>query len=322
MILLLLSIVYAVWFFKSAKAHGGRNPNLWAAAGLGGFFVPAFLTSLGLRLMLAGFVTGEYWSVIIEGLSVAAFMLTAAFAVGNGLCLMLWRVFLSPPSSALSLWGQMRERRSLALPGRFPAGFASGYAMVCVLGLMLLMISQPFFYWLAEISQHVGPLFYTHCLSIVLYTAGLSVLFWRTSDWRAVAGVWGLLTALSVFLKQLISLLAVPIPLPISMLMFTFTVQFAAGFAVAAIVLFCVRQRGAGFVTLAGSFILSHFVLGFLLALPQLFLVPDPRFFLYEVTMNLLWTIFAGLALATGFLFQGGGSAAGAEAARPPTDKG
>lgn len=308
MILFLLSIVYAVRFFKSAKAHGGRRPALWAAIGLGGFFIPAFLSSLGLRMMLAGSVTGEYWSVMVEGLSVAAVLLTAAFAVGNGFCLMLWRIFLSPPSSVPSL-RQMRERRDLALPGKFPVFFASIYAMVCVLGLMLLMIAQPLFFWLGEISQDVAPLFYKHFLSIVIYTVGLSVLFWKLGekrgDWRTVAGVWGLLTALSTFVNLLISSLIMPVMPPVSVMMFTCAVQFASTFAVTAFILFCVQRRGAGFVTLAGSYILLRLILGLLLALPPLFLIPDPRFFLYEVAMNMLWTIVGGLALATGFLFEG-----------------
>lgn len=309
MLLFVIALSYGLWFFKSAQRSENRRPVVWAAAGFGGFFIPAFVSLVGLRLMLGGAVTASYSSVFYVSIFVGLVMLSAAFAVGNGFAFILWRIFLSPPSSALSLWGQMRERRSLALPGRFPAGFVSGYAMVCVLGLMLLMISQPFFYWLAEMSQAVGPLFFKHCLSIVLHTAGLSVLFWKANDWRVVAGLWGLLTAVSAFLNHLITLLALPvylhIPLPIAVLSTSFAAQFVSGFAVTAIVLFCVRRRGAGFITLAGSFILSRFVIGLLLSLPQLFLIPDPRFFLYEVAMNLLWTVIVGLALATGFLFQG-----------------
>ncbi len=304
MLLFVIALFYGYWFFKSAKTRGDRKPALWAAAGTGGFFIPAFLSSLGLQLMLSGSVRAVYSSVLLESVFVAAVLLSAVVAVGNGFAFMLWRIFLCPPSSA-SLWAQMHERRSLALPGRFPAGFVSGYAMVCVLGLMLLMISQPFFYRIAQISLDVAPLFFTHFLAIVLYTAGLSVLFWKTNDWRAVAAGWGLLTALIALLNQLTSLLALPIPLPMIVLITTFTAQFVSGFAVTAIVLFCVRRRGAGFITLAGSFILSRFVIGLLLSLPQLFLIPDPMFFLYEVAMNLLWTIIIGLALATGFLFQG-----------------
>lgn len=308
MIIFIMSIIYAVWFYKSAILSEERNPILWATMGFSVFFFISLLSSLGLQLMLTGSLTGEYSSLRLESNIVGAFVLLTAFAVGNGFNFALWRIFLSPSTCTPSLWmsiKHMYKRHNLSMPKKFPLFFTSIFAMVKILGLMLLMGLQPAFYALAEISQDIKPLYYSHVLSIALHTAGLSLFFWKFRHWKTLAAAWAILPALTAFLNHLIASIILPIPsLPIIMQIFVFAVQFAAGFAVAAFVIFCVKRRGAGFTTLVGTYIISRYVTDFLLSLPKLFIAYDSKLFLYEQLMNLLWTIISGFAVYAGFLFQ------------------
>lgn len=295
--MLLIAIVYAYWFFQSAKRRNRPQPALWAAAGFAAFYVPAFFAMWGISainpvMMIANpyDTTGYYDNpeflipLIVDSVS--------AILIANFFALVLWSAHLRPaPWHFKSAVQNAAQRRTFALPGPFPWFFALVFpALVMIAAVIATALNPP-----APPGMGLPTLDSLNwkLVNALLQTAGFTFILWRVRPWAAIAVSWAAVMAGITLISYtfLMSHLGTFVP----NLMVGVAVKFVIFLVFYGIVAYSVRRWGAGLKIL----LLSTLAGQVLVNVPFLLIEGVIQLFIIAA----LWSLMQILALYVSFLF-------------------
>ena len=195
----IVALLFAAWFFRSAK-RVGRHPWGWAVVGVLSFYLPVFLLGLVIAILVPQLVSRfESTTAVAAGLGLAV----SALVVGAVCATLVRKAFLQQSSS----WSFRAAARHFTTSRSLGTAHISGVLFLVLLASGILrflwsMAAPRVFAPTVKAPQFEAMWFVIILASIVLSAAGATLILAKLRSWIVIPLAWTILITLLFVAKQ------------------------------------------------------------------------------------------------------------------------